>query len=102
MLLRRYFDFELDARRDGMTDNDLGMSEFLNNNAVPFQLVLTKCDAVHSKEVERVANKIISQAWSFQNCTREVIAVSAKNQRGLSDLRNACLRSVGYEGKRSI
>jgi GTP-binding protein len=92
----------LDARRDGMTDLDVGMTEFLNDRNVNFQLVLTKCDAVHSKEVERVAVKVMNQAWSFQNCVRELIAVSAKNQRGIRELREASLRSAGYTGSRSL
>ena len=89
----------LDARRDGMTERDIGMAEFLNVHNVPFQFVLTKCDAVHSKEVERVAAKVIDEAWSYQHCVRELIAVSAQKDRGLSELREAALRSTGYLGK---
>ena len=88
----------LDARREGMTERDVGMANFLNSNHIPFQLILTKCDAVHSKEVERVVKLIIEDAWSFQNCVREIIAVSAKKKRGLVELREACLRSVDYTG----
>jgi GTP-binding protein EngB required for normal cell division len=84
-----------------MTERDVGMVEFLNANNVSFQLVLTKCDAVHSKEVERVAAKVVDEAWSYQYCVRELIAVSAQKDRGLSELRDAALRSTGYSGKRS-
>ena len=88
----------VDARREGMSDLDVGMADFLNDNGVPFQLVLTKCDSVHSLEVQRVANLVIEDAWSYQYCSREVIAVSAKKDRGLSELRQAVLQSTGYEG----
>ena len=92
--------FLVDARREGMTERDIGMATFLNAHNVQFQLVLTKCDSVHSKEVARVAALIVEQAWAFQHCVREIIAVSAKKERGLVELRNAVLRSTGYTGKK--
>ena len=84
----------LDVRRGGMTDLDREVAEYLDAHGCPFQFVLTKADACHSKEVARVAAAVVDEAHPYGWCERRVLAVSSKTGRGLDEIRQAALRSA--------
>jgi len=85
----------IDARH-GLLENDLNMIDHLINMQLPFQPVLTKCDAVKPKRLSDVVNKVtekLSRA-DIYNCAPNLIGVSSKTGQGLLYLQTDMIKDV--------
>jgi len=79
--------FILIDSRHGLKDTDLHLMDMLDKAAVPYRLVLTKCDKAKKKELESVQEKIIKELKKHPAAFPEIIHTSAVQNDGLEDLR---------------
>lgn len=78
----------LDARRD-LTEADREWMQMLDEAAVPYQLVLTKCDKLSPNELEARINVTKEAAASHGAAMPEIIATSSERKTGIDTLRLA-------------
>ena len=83
-----------DARRNGLTNVDRNMADYLEARDRPFQFVMTKADCVSPSAVERAAAEIIEVARNYGGCARHLVACSSKTGRGLEDVRSSLILSA--------
>ncbi len=81
----------VDARH-GPKASDRAMMELLAEAAVPFALVLTKCDLLKPAELERRLEDTRTFVRSRQGAVPEVFATSARTGAGMVELRAALAR----------
>lgn len=84
----------VDARRNGLTNVDRNMADYLEARDRPFQFVMTKADCVSPSAVERAAAEIIEVARNYGGCARHLVACSSKTGRGLEDVRSSLILSA--------
>ena len=78
--------FLMDIRRTP-SEEDIGMLEFLNKTGIPYIIVFTKCDKLSAAELKKQLN-YLSECFDFAEDSM-VFAVSSKEKKGISDLKNA-------------
>ena len=76
----------MDIRRTP-SEEDIGMLEFLNKTGIPYIIVFTKCDKLSAAELKKQLN-YLSECFDFAEDSM-VFAVSSKDKKGISDLKNA-------------
>jgi GTP-binding protein len=84
----------VDARH-GLKKNDEEAIELLGKAAVPFQLVLTKADLVRAADLEALNVELTARLQKTVGAVPEVLATSAKDQRGLDLLRAVLAQLAG-------
>lgn len=80
----------IDSRR-GIMDVDLQTMGMLDEAAVSYQLVLTKCDKVKTTEFEKMFAETIATSKKHVACHPEILTTSAHENEGLDALRAAVL-----------
>lgn len=75
--------------RHGIKENDRDMMELLDETAVSYQLVLTKCDKPKQSELEKTLEKVKAQAAKHAACYPEILKTSAEKDIGIDALRAA-------------
>jgi GTP-binding protein len=83
----------IDSRR-GIMDVDTEMMQMLDETAVSYQLVLTKCDKTKSKEFELMFAETEAKSKTHVACHPELLVTSAHDNEGLDALRSAILQLV--------
>ena len=73
--------------RHGLKANDQEIMEMLDEAAVSYQLVLTKCDKLKSLEVERVLKLTSQEAVKHAAAFSEVLTTSSVDKKGIETLR---------------
>jgi len=76
----------IDARH-GFKENDGEMMEMLDNSAVPFQTVLTKCDKVKASELAQREDEILLRLQTQPAALMQLATTSAETGEGLDSLR---------------
>jgi GTP-binding protein len=76
----------IDARH-GIKDSDKEVMEILDEDAVSYQIVLTKCDKASGKELEKHQADIEKLFTSHPALCNSVIATSSHGRSGLEQLR---------------
>jgi GTP-binding protein len=84
----------IDSRR-GIGANDREVMQDLDQAAVSYQIVLTKCDMVDPPELARLREGILAELAKRPAAHPEVLATSAKTEMGISDLRVAIAALAG-------
>jgi GTP-binding protein len=87
--------FVLIDSRHGVTAHDLEMFDLLDEAAVPYQLVLTKCDKIKSSELAIVQIKTTAEAAKRAAALATVFVTSADKFTGFEDLRAEIAAVVG-------
>jgi len=90
--LRRAFVL-LDARR-GLTPPDGEMLRQLDNAAVSYQLVLTKCDELRKTEREATQASVLAALKKHPAAFPEVLMTSAREKLGIDALRQCVIDAV--------
>ncbi|MEB3703188.1 EngB/YsxC GTP-binding protein [Candidatus Bealeia paramacronuclearis] len=89
--------FILVDSRHGLKASDLEMMKLLDNAAVVYQIVLTKCDKVTASEFE-LQKETISQALKKHTASfPEILATSSETKEGLLELKCA-IAALGEDG----
>lgn len=83
----------IDSRR-GIMDVDLQTMGMLDEAAVSYQLVLTKCDKVKSKEFETMYAETVATSKKHAACHPEILTTSAHENEGLDELRAVVLQLI--------
>ena len=78
--------FLMDIRRTP-SEEDIGMLDFLNKAGIPYIIVFTKCDKLSAAELKKQL-AYLSEFFDFAENSM-VFAVSSKDKKGISDLKNA-------------
>lgn len=86
----------VDARR-GLSVNDLNMMNMFDSNAILYQIVLTKCDAVAHTQLNSVAADIAEEIGKAQHSASlpSILGVSVRTNSGLQAMRNEIMRAIG-------
>ena len=86
----------VDARR-GLSESDLSMMEMFDANAVLYQVVLTKCDAVSAPNLETTAERISEELGQPHHSASLplLMGVSSKSNTGIQALRSEIMRAIG-------
>jgi GTP-binding protein len=90
--LRRAFVL-LDARR-GLTPPDTEMLRQLDEAAVSYQLVLTKCDELRKTEREATQASVLAALKKHPAAFPEVLMTSAREKLGIDALRQCVIDAV--------
>lgn len=90
--LRRVF-LLVDARHNIKT-SDLDAMDFLDECAIPYQVVLTKKDKVNLTTLEENINLVKSFAKKHSACHPDILICSSKTGDGIESLRNSILLSL--------
>lgn len=90
--LRRAFVL-LDARR-GLTPPDTEMLRQLDEAAVSYQLVLTKCDELRQTEREATQARVLAALKKHPAAFPEVLMTSAREKLGIDALRQCVIDAV--------
>ncbi len=83
--LKRVF-LLIDVRR-GIQEHDTNMMKMLNNNAVNYQMIITKCDKVKDVEVEKIKSDILAIYKDNPAMHPQVITTSSETGTGLQEIR---------------
>lgn len=83
--LKRVF-LLIDVRR-GLQNNDASMMKMLDDNAVNYQIIITKCDKVKDTEIEKIKTNITEIYKIHPAMHPTIIATSSENGMGLLELR---------------
>jgi GTP-binding protein len=88
-MLRRVF--VLVDSRTGITPYDHEFLQFLSQNFVSHQIVLTKCDKVSHQHIEEVMRDIYKRMThsSYNTCFPYVIPTSSEDHEGILELQGA-------------
>jgi len=86
----------VDARH-GVKDSDREVMKMLDDSAVSYQVVLTKCDKVKTSELEKRLNGINQELATHVAAHPELIATSSAKGTGIETLR-AALAALVPEG----
>lgn len=86
----------IDARR-GLTANDRSMIDFLAEQAVVFQVVLTKIDRLSRPDAEAVLHAVSTEISRVAAAFPHVFATSAQDGTGIEELR-ASLAALAASG----
>jgi GTP-binding protein len=78
----------VDARH-GLKDNDRELMEMLDEAALSFQLVLTKCDKVSGPALERLLAEVDAELRRHVAAHPDIVATSARTGAGIEVLRAA-------------
>lgn len=78
----------IDARH-GLKDSDREIMHLLDDVAVNYQIVLTKCDKVKKADEEKIISSITSNVGQYPALHPEIIATSSHKKLGVEDLRAA-------------
>lgn len=81
--------FILVDSRHGFKDSDLEMMKLLDNAAVVYQIVLTKCDKLNPTELESCRAEITKVIKKHTACFPQILATSSETKEGLIDLQSA-------------
>lgn len=76
----------VDARR-GLMPRDRDVMALLDAMAAPYQIVLTKCDAMPQSEIEALRQSIAGELKAHMAAHPEVAATSAETMFGIPELR---------------
>ncbi|MDR1696950.1 MAG: ribosome biogenesis GTP-binding protein YihA/YsxC [Rickettsiales bacterium] len=87
--LRKLF-ILIDARH-GLKDSDRDMMTFCDNNAIRYQVVLTKLDKISKTESERRKAESENEIQKRGASCPVVIATSATKKIGIDELQNECI-----------
>jgi len=79
--------FLLIDSRHGLKANDQEIMEILDEAAVSYQLVLTKCDKLKPLEVEKILERTSQEAVKHAAAFPEVLTTSAVSKNGIEALR---------------
>lgn len=91
--LKRVF-ILIDSRR-GLMDADFETMALLDETAVSYQLVLTKCDKLKVTELEKIHAETARRSKKHAACHPEIIITSAHKNEGLDALRLAISELMG-------
>ncbi len=80
----------IDSRR-GVMDVDIEMMQMLDETAVSYQLVLTKCDKTKTKEFETMFAETQRISKKHVACHPELLVTSAHDNEGLDAVRQAII-----------
>lgn len=83
----------IDARR-GVTAEDETMAKTLDDTAVSYQMVLTKCDALSRGQLEPLLAKATVAARRHPAAHPIVLAVSARDKLGIDGLQDAVIEAL--------
>lgn len=78
----------IDARR-GVGERDAAAMALFDESAVPFQIVLTKCDEIKAADRENVIAGVRAALAGHPTALDAIIATSARTGMGLDDLRHS-------------
>lgn len=79
--------FLLVDSRHGLKANDQEIMEMLDEAAVSYQLILTKCDKLKPSEVEKVLTLTSHEAAKHAAAFSEVLTTSSMSKNGIESLR---------------
>lgn len=79
--------FLLVDSRHGLKENDREIMEMLDEAAVSYQIILTKCDKLKPLEVEKVLNLTSQEAVKHAAAFSEVLTTSSVSKNGIEILR---------------
>ncbi|PCI00594.1 MAG: YihA family ribosome biogenesis GTP-binding protein [Alphaproteobacteria bacterium] len=81
--------------RHGLKDADIEMMELLNSAAVPYRVILTKCDKANQKDVAKTIEKIEDKLKKNPAAFPHPHLTSSDKKIGIEELREIILGSVG-------
>lgn len=76
----------IDSRHD-IKDSDINTMKFLDDCAIPYQLILTKVDKISQTQLEMRTNQLQTLIDKHAACIPKLIATSSKNKQGMDSLR---------------
>ncbi|MDH5723087.1 MAG: ribosome biogenesis GTP-binding protein YihA/YsxC [Alphaproteobacteria bacterium] len=79
--------FILIDSRHGLKDSDLELMKMLDETAVSYRIILTKCDKVKSQDLAKVTNKIKTILKKHSAAYPEIHATSSHKDIGLDELK---------------
>ena len=83
--LKRVF-LLIDVRR-GVQEHDTTMMKMLDDSAVNYQIIITKCDKVKEAEIEKIKGQITAIYKNHPAMHPMIIATSSETGLGLSEIR---------------
>ncbi|AIL12485.1 GTP-binding protein [Candidatus Paracaedimonas acanthamoebae] len=86
--------FVLVDSRHGLKENDREIMEMLDEAAVSYQLILTKCDKLKPLEVEKVLKLTSQEAIKHAAAFSEVLTTSSISKNGIETLRASIAQFV--------
>ncbi len=84
--------------RHGLKDSDRGLYDLLDEAAVSYQVVLTKADACHAKEIEARVAEITAELATHAAAHPEILVTSASKGDGIPELRGTLALLLRDEG----
>jgi GTP-binding protein len=76
----------IDSRR-GLLEQDIEVMDLLDRSAVSYQLVLTKADKLHPKELGAIVDKVAQEAKRHGAAHPEILVTSSQTGAGIPELR---------------
>lgn len=89
--------FLLVDARFGFRQSDLDFMELLQSVSLPFQVVFTKADLVHSRELATRIHLAESTLLHFRVAIRDILPVSAATEAGVHRLRRVVYSCWGFK-----
>ena len=83
--------------RHGIKKNDEEVLDLLDKAAVSYQIVLTKTDKIKEAGVPRLVSETLEKIRKRPAAYTEVVATSSEKGKGLDDLRQAIIDTVGSQ-----
>ena len=83
--------------RHGIKKNDEEVLDLLDKAAVSYQIVLTKTDKIKEAGVPRLVSETLEKIRKRPAAYPEVVATSSEKGKGLDDLRQAIIGTVGSQ-----
>ena len=83
--------------RHGIKKNDEEVLDLLDKAAVSYQIVLTKTDKIKEAGVPRLVSETLEKIRKRPAAYPEVVATSSEKGKGLDDLRQAIIDTVGSQ-----
>jgi GTP-binding protein len=93
VLLKRAFVL-IDARH-GLKENDIEMMRFLDDLAVVYQIVLTKCDKVTEKAMPALLSSVEAALRRHPAGLAAILTTSSETGFGVAELRVEAMRAMG-------
>jgi GTP-binding protein len=84
--------------RHGLKDSDRGLYDLLDEAAVSYQVVLTKADTCHAKEIEARVAEITAELATHAAAHPEILVTSASKGHGIPELRGTLAMLLRDEG----
>lgn len=78
----------------GLKEADLDAIDFFNENAIQFQIILTKIDKISKKELEIAKKKIEERSQIWPASFPEILSVSASKGYNIFDLQNSIIEII--------